>query len=83
MTFGAAPLNAPCAGPATITYVSGEPSTSVALSVIAFAVSSSVVTAWSPATGASFTAVTVSVTVAVFESRLPSFALNVKLSGPL
>ena len=35
------------------------------------------------ATGASLTAVTVIVTVATFESTLPSFALNVKLSAPL
>ena len=35
------------------------------------------------ATGASFAGVTVMVTVAMFESSAPSFALNVKLSGPL
>src|SRR5207247_7612806 len=34
-------------------------------------------------TGASFTALTVIVTVPTFESRLPSFALKVKLSAPL
>ena len=73
----------PCAGPVTIVNVSGEPSRSVAVSVIALAVSSSVVTAWPPATGASLTAVIVIDTVATFESRLPSFALNVKLSAPL
>ena len=35
------------------------------------------------ATGASFTALTVIATVATFESAVPSFALYVKLSGPL
>jgi hypothetical protein len=33
--------------------------------------------------GASLTALTVIETAAVFESMLPSFALKVKLSGPL
>jgi hypothetical protein len=37
----------------------------------------------SNATGASLTAVTVIVTVATFESAVPSFALYVKLSVPL
>ena len=46
-------------------------------------VSSSVVSAPFTATGASLTAVTVIDTVATFESSAPSFALNVKLSGPL
>jgi len=40
-------------------------------------------TIWLLATGASFTALTVIDTVAMLESRLPSFALKVKLSGPL
>ena len=53
------------------------------VSVIATAVSSGVVTAWSVAVGASFTGVTVIDTVATFESAVPSFALKVKLSGPL
>src|SRR5437773_1192606 len=57
VSAGGIPLNVPCVGPLTITYVSGEPSTSVAPSVIALAVSSSVVTASSLATGASLTAV--------------------------
>ena len=48
-----------------------------------FAVSSAVVTDCAVATGASFTAVTETVTAAMFESRAPSLALNVKLSGPL
>ena len=34
------------------------------------------------ATGASLTAVIVTVTVATFESRAPSLAVNVKLSAP-
>ena len=56
---------------------------SLAVSVIAFAVSSGVLTDCASATGASFTAVTVMLTVAAAESTVPSFALNVKLSGPL
>ena len=48
-----------------------------------FAVSSAVVTDCAFATGASFTAVTVMLMVAAAESAVPSFALNVKLSGPL
>ena len=63
--------------------MSASPSASVACSVIPTAVSSSVVALPSSATGASFTGVTVIVTVAVFESAVPSFALKVKLSGPL
>ncbi len=46
-------------------------------------VSSGVVAVSSAGTGLSLTAFTVMETVAVFESRLPSFALKVKLSGPL
>jgi hypothetical protein len=53
------------------------------VSVIAFGVSSFVETLWPAAVGASFTAVTVIETVAVFESRAPSLARNVKLSEPL
>ena len=45
--------------------------------------SSGVVTAWSLATGASFTGVTVIDTVATFESAVPSFTSKVKASGPL
>ena len=47
------------------------------------AVSSAVVAVSLFATGASLTAAIAIVTVATFESRLPSFALNVKLSEPL
>ena len=81
--FGATPLSVPCVGAVTTAYVSVSPSTSVAVSVIALAVSWFVVTLCAVATGASFTGVTVSVTVATFEFSVPSFALNVKLSGPL
>jgi hypothetical protein len=63
--------------------MSAVPSASLAPSVMALGASSSVVTAWSAATGASFTFVTVIVTVAMFESAVPSLALNVKLSAPL
>jgi hypothetical protein len=48
--------------------------------VITFAVSSGVVCAWPAATGASFP--TVTETVAAGEVKLPSFTVNVKLSGP-
>src|SRR5437899_10492325 len=82
VTFGATPLNVPCVGATTMAYVSGSPSTSLAVSVIAFVVSWLVVTLCAFATGGSFTAVTVIVTVATFEFSVPSFALKVKLSGP-
>ena len=62
--------------------VSGSPSMSVAVSAIVFAVSSAVVTDCAVATGAWLTCVTVRLTVAASESTVPSFALNVKLSGP-
>ena len=58
-------------------------STSVALSVTAAAASSFAVTPALFATGASFTAPTVTEAVAIFESTPPSFTLKVKLSGPL
>src|SRR5207302_9723890 len=83
VTVGATPLSVPCAGAVTTAYVSGSPSTSVAASAIAVAVSWFVVTLCAVATGVSFTGVMVSVTVATFEFSVPSFALNVKLSGPL
>ena len=50
---------------------------------MAFAVSSAVVADCAVATGASLTGVTVRLTAAAAESTVPSFALNVKLSGPL
>ncbi len=57
---------------------------SVAASVkAAESVSSLVETLCAVATGASFTGVTLIDTIAGVESRLPSFALNVKLSAPL
>ncbi len=60
-----------------------SPSTSVAVTLPMTGVSSSVLLLESAATGASFTAVTVSVTVLAAESSVPSFALKVKLSLPL
>ncbi len=73
----------PCVGPATLLYVSVSPSTSVAVTLPVTGVSSFVLLLESLATGASFTAVTVSVTVFVAESAVPSLALKVKLSEPL
>jgi hypothetical protein len=46
-------------------------------------VSSAVVSVPSTATGVSLTAVIAIVTVAVFESIVPSFALNVTVSDPV
>ncbi len=60
-----------------------SPSISLPVSWIALETSSCVDTDWLFATGASFTGDTVIETVAVFESSDPSFALKVKLSGPL
>ena len=70
-------------GPVTTRNVSTALSTSVATSVPASGVSSAVAKARSCATGASFTGVTVSETVATFESSEPSFATYVKPSAPL
>ena len=58
-------------------------STSVATSAPLIGVSSLPLALPSCATGASFTAATVSVTVAVLETIVPSLAVKVKLSGPL
>ena len=69
-------------GPLTIAYVRGSPSASDAASVIAFAVSSSVVAEPSLATGTSLTEPTEIETVATFESALPSFAANANESAP-
>jgi hypothetical protein len=60
-----------------------SPSGSFPVNVIAFGVSSGVKTDWGFATGGSFTAVTVIVTVAGAEVSEPSLTVNVKLSGPL
>jgi hypothetical protein len=73
----------PCVGTAPSANVTDALSTSLADNVITAAVSSAVVTDCALDTGASFTAVIVRFTVATLESKLPSFALNVKLSGPL
>ena len=65
------------------TRLAAAVSMSVATSVICLAVSSLVETLLFCATGASFTGVTVMLTVATLLSSVPSFVLNVKLSGPL
>src|SRR5205823_8880078 len=83
MTFGAVPVNVPCAGCVATTYVNASPSTSDPVSVIAAAVSSAVVTDCALATGASLTAVTVIDTVAAADVRAASLTVKVKLSGPL
>ena len=57
--FGAVPLNEPCVGPDTMMKLSDAPSTSLPVSVIAFAVSSFVETDCPSAVGGSFTALTV------------------------
>ena len=65
--------------------VSVSPSTSVsfARTFTSVKLSSATVAVSLTALGGSFTGVTVSETVATFESRVPSFALKVKESGPL
>jgi hypothetical protein len=75
--------NVPCVGAVPSAKVIDALSMSVPDSVITNAVSSAVVTDCAVAAGASFPAVTVMLTVATLESENPSFALNVKLSGPL
>jgi hypothetical protein len=72
----------PWAGAAAIANVRDGLSTSLADRVITAAVSSAVVTLCPPETGASFTAVTVRLTVAAGEVSNPSLVVNVKLSGP-
>ena len=71
---------APCDGPVTIAAERASPSVSVSLpstpgAVACSGVSSSVEATSSIATGASFTALTVIVTVTGFESAEPSLAL--------
>jgi len=58
-------------------------STSLAVSVMDLAVAVAAVTDCALATGAWLTAVTVIVTVAAVDTRVASFVVNVKLSGPL
>ena len=84
--FGAVPDNVPCVGPEATEKVNASPSRSDAASGVATAVPWSVDAVPSVATGARFTGgagFTVIDTVAVFESALPSFALNVNESDPL
>jgi hypothetical protein len=76
-------LRVPWLGLLTMLNVRLPLSLSAPATVMTFAVSSFVVTLWPLAVGASFTAFTVIVTVAVFESAIPSLALKVKLSEPL
>jgi hypothetical protein len=73
----------PCVGVVPIANVNDALSTSLAASVITNAVSSAVVGLWEFATGASFTAVIVRLTVAAGEVNDPSLTVNVKLSAPL
>jgi hypothetical protein len=75
--------NVPCVGAVPSVNVTEALSMSVPTSVITAAVSSAVVGLCPLATGASFTAVIVRLTVATLESENPSLALKVKLSGPL
>ena len=77
------PERTPWAGPLTIAYVSGSPSTSVAGRPTIASESSARSAELSVATGGSFTGSTVIETVATFDSLTPSLARNVKLSGPL
>ena len=84
-------MSDPCDGPELIVKLRfvAAVSTSLPVNVIAFDVSSLVVTDWEFATGASLTAVTVMDTVALAllsagEAPSPvSVTLKVKLSGPL
>jgi hypothetical protein len=75
--------NVPCKGAVPSANVTDALSMSVPVNVISNAVSSAGVALCALATGASFTAVIVRLTVATLESELPSLALNVKLSAPL
>jgi hypothetical protein len=73
----------PLIGGLTIERVRLVLSMSLAVNVILTDTSSSVVTTVLFATGGSFTALIAIDTLATFESKLPSFTLNVKLSEPL
>ena len=83
VTFGAVPLSVPFAGVLATANVSESPSASVPVSVIAFAVSSSVATVCASARGASLTAATAIDTVADEVPPWPSLTVKVKLSAPL
>ncbi len=63
-------------------YVNASPSISVPVNVIFTVTSSSVDAVTLLTTGASLTASTVIVTVAVLPSTVPSFALKVNVSSP-
>src|SRR5262245_33673938 len=76
-------LRVPLFGPLTTAKARLTLSTSFALSVTSTDVSSLVPADALFATGGSFTGATVMETVAILESRPPSFILNVKLSAPL
>jgi hypothetical protein len=67
----------------TTVKVSALPSTSLPVSVPPAALSSCAISVPEFATGSSFTASIVTVTVATFESALPSFTLKVNKSDPL
>jgi hypothetical protein len=73
----------PCVGAVTIANDREALSTSEADNVITAAVSSAVVTLWGLETGASLSAVTVRLAVAVLEFKIPSFVRKVKLSDPV
>jgi hypothetical protein len=72
--------NVPCVGAVPIANVSGSLFASVADNVMAFAVSSAVVTLWAEATGAALPIVTVTAPIAV--PPFPSLTVYVKLSDP-
>jgi hypothetical protein len=73
----------PCAGAVPIANVNAALSMSVPANVTATAVFFAVEIDGPVPVGASFTAVTVRLTVAAAEVNAPSLTVNVKLSGPL
>jgi hypothetical protein len=83
VTLGHAPVTVPFAGAVLTAYDTIVPSTSLPVSVMTFATSSTALTLWAKATGASFTAPTVMLTFAgALTAPLLSVTVNSKLSGP-
>jgi hypothetical protein len=83
VTLGHAPVTVPFAGTVLTAYDAIVPSTSLPVSVMTFATSSNALTLWAKATGPSFTAPTVILTLAgALTPPLLSVTVNSKLSGP-
>ncbi len=77
------PLNVAFDGLSTMENANGSPSASEAVKVMAREAFTAVETVWLLATGGMFGTLTITSTVAMLLSFIPSLALKVKLSVPL